>query len=53
MKIYTKGVLVKYNDEIWTIKRLKEDKYGQTRAVLENQNGKLTAPIENLQSIDE
>jgi len=53
MKIYTKGVLVRYNNAIWTIKRLIEDKDGQTQAVLKRGIHKCKAPIEDLQSISE
>ena len=52
-KLYTKGVLVKYNEEIWTITGFVEDVHGKTNAVLENEGGALTAPVENLKSIDE
>ncbi len=53
MKIYTRGVLVRYNNANWTIKRLIEDKNGQTQAVLKRGIHKCKAPIEELQSIGE
>lgn len=53
MKIYTKGVLVRYNNANWTIKRLVEDQNGQTQAILKRGIHKCKVPIEDLQSIDE